>query len=361
MAGRHNRTALAGACLALPTAFLVACSSAPAPEPTIAPIAITITVAGSAHDIRPYTTLGEALQQLHIQPVAGRLVSIRGRVLRPSAEPGEVFLNGATTPDGTVLRAGDTITLVNGVDKVEGTIRKATMLPGKRPGDPEYSLARWRIKRVEVVGRTSGDVAMLRFVPIGEPTVRRQVALTFDDGPWPRYTREIVRVLKRHHAKATFFMIGENVSRWPSIARQVVRAGMVVGNHSWDHPLIPPFGQLTHQRVQAELSRTSDILRTVGVEHPSLFRPPGGDWSDQVVQQAEALGLRVVNWNVDPQDWRASRSPKQIARIVLSQVRPGAIVDLHDGGGNQRATAKALPRIIRGLRRRHLKLVTIPL
>src|SRR5438270_699230 len=83
-------------------------------------------------------------------------------------------------------------------------------------------------------------------------------------------------------------------------------------------------------------------------------RPPGGSWDDQVVTAAKDQGLRVVNWNVDPQDWRANTSAKQITRRVLTHAGAGSIVDLHDGGGNQSATVKALPAIIKGLRKRGL-------
>jgi peptidoglycan/xylan/chitin deacetylase (PgdA/CDA1 family) len=352
MAGRRNRFAVPAAGLALTAAILVGCSSVPAvPSTSPATPSLTVTVQGSPRPFVPGTTLGAIIRDLQLKPTAGKLLSVSGDVLRPRADPGEVFLNGAPASRTTELRAGDAVTVADGTDRVEGTKKETELLPGRHPGDPQYSLSRWKLKRVQVVGRISGDVARLRYVPTGRPEVHRQVALTFDDGPWPTSTRRIVRILRHHHVKATFFMIGLNVDRWPAIARHVVRAGMTVGNHSWDHPETPTFAELEPHRLLTELSRTNDALRAAGVKDPFLFRPPGGSWDEEVVRAAKDQGLRVVNWDVDPQDWRVRLSAKQIAHRVLTHARPGAIVDLHDGGGNQSATVKALPMIIKGLRK----------
>jgi peptidoglycan/xylan/chitin deacetylase (PgdA/CDA1 family)/sulfur carrier protein ThiS len=361
MAGSRYRSTVPAVGLALIAAILVGCTSAPT-APTTSPTtpSLTVTVQGSPRPFAPGTTLGDVIHALDLRPKSGRLLSVGGDVLEPRADPGEVALNGAPVPRGTVLGPADVVTVTDGSDRVEGTEKRAKMLGGRHPGDPQYSLGRWKLRRVRVVGRISGQVASLRYIPTGRPDVHRQVALSFDDGPWPTSTRRIVKILKHHHVKATFFMIGENVARWPAIARDVVRAGMTVGNHSWDHPETPTFADLEPHRLMTELTRTNDALRSVGVKAPFLFRPPGGSWDAGVVQAAQEQGLRVVNWNVDPQDWRASLSAKEIAKRVLSNVRPGSIVDLHDGGGNQSATVKALPMIIKGLRKHGYHLVAIP-
>jgi peptidoglycan/xylan/chitin deacetylase (PgdA/CDA1 family) len=361
MAGRRNRFVVPAAGLALATAILVGCSSVPA-VPSTSPTtpSPTVTVQGSPHPFVPGTTLGAMIRDLHLKPNPGRLLSVSGAVLQPRMDPGEVHLNGAPASRTTELRTGDVVTVADGIDRVEGTKKDTRTLPGRHPGDPQYTLSRWKLKQVRVIGRISGDVTSLRYVPTGRPEVQRQVALTFDDGPWPTSTRRIVKILKHHHVKATFFMIGQNVDRWPAIAHAVVRAGMTVGNHSWDHPETPTFANLEPHRLLTELARTNDALRAVGVKDPFLFRPPGGSWDAEVVRAAKAQGLRVVNWDIDPQDWRASLSAKRIAHRVLSNARPGAIVDLHDGGGNQSATVKALPMIIKGLRKHGYHLVAIP-
>jgi peptidoglycan/xylan/chitin deacetylase (PgdA/CDA1 family) len=361
MARKRFRFAVPAAGLALAAAILVGCSSAPAAPPsshTTTPL--TVMIQGSPLPFVPGSTLGTVIRDLHLRPKAGRLLSVSGDVLQARVNAGEVLLNGTPASRTTGLGEGDVVTVVDGSDRVEGTRKETQMLRGRHPGDPQYSLGLWKLKQVQRVGRISGDVASLRYVPTGRPEIQRQVALTFDDGPWPTSTRRIVKILKHHHVKATFFMIGQNVEQWPAIAQDVVRAGMTVGNHSWDHPETPPFAELEPHRLLTELSRTNDALRSAGVKDPFLFRPPGGSWDEEVVRAAKDQGLRVVNWDVDPQDWRANLSAKEITHRVLSNAKPGAIVDLHDGGGNQSATVKALPMIIKGLRKRGYHLVAIP-
>jgi peptidoglycan/xylan/chitin deacetylase (PgdA/CDA1 family) len=101
------------------------------------------------------------------------------------------------------------------------------------------------------------------------------------------------------------------------------------------------------------------VLADVGVE-ASLFRPPGGWYDDELVQQAREQGMRLVTWDVDPRDWRAHVTPREISRAVLSQVHRGSIVLLHDGGGDAGHTIRALPAIIKGIRARGLRFVTVP-
>src|SRR5713101_7846213 len=130
----------------------------------------------------------------------------------------------------------------------------------------------------------------------------------------------------------------------------VASAGMRIGDHSWDHPVNPPLADLTNERVAEEIGKTKDALGALGV-HVRLFRPPGGSYDDAVIQQARLHATRVVTWSVDPRDWMPGTTAEQIVKRVLGAVRPGSIVLMHDGGGDRRATIRALPKIIRGIRR----------
>ncbi len=360
MAGSKRRSPATWVGLAFAAALLVSCTSASptTPSPTIPPIAIRVD--GAAREVPLGTTLGQLARQLSLRPTSGRLLSVTGNVLQRGAEPGRVLVNGRVVTREAPLSSGDSIRVVDGTDQTEPTRLESKTLPGKHFGDPQRSLDRWRIKQITTIGKISGEVASIDLLPVGKPDVPREVALTFDDGPWPKYTREIVRVLRRYHATASFFMIGRNVARWPRIAQDVVQAGMVVGNHSWDHPLTPPFSDLIPNRLQMELSLTNQALASVGVQDPYLFRPPGGSYDEDVVQEARRQGMRLVNWDVDPKDWESTRSAQEIAHAVLADAGPGSIVDMHDGGGNQQATVRALPIIIKGLRKRHLDIVAIP-
>ena len=138
-----------------------------------------------------------------------------------------------------------------------------------------------------------------RDVPVGGGIAHGEVALTFDDGPWPVQTGQVVHILERLHVPATFFMVGYLVARYLGIVRMVANAGMRIGDHSSDHPIDPPLADLTPQRVAEEIGRTADALAALGVG-PALFRPPGGSYDDAVLHEAERQGMRLVTWSVDP-------------------------------------------------------------
>jgi peptidoglycan/xylan/chitin deacetylase (PgdA/CDA1 family) len=166
-------------------------------------------------------------------------------------------------------------------------------------------------------------------------------------------------VLRRLHVRATFFVVGYLAEQYPQIVALEKRDGMAIGNHTYNHPEVPPFGQLPAQLVRDEIGLGARSLHRLGIR-PRLFRPPAGSYSPTVIRNAAALGERVVLWSIDPVDWSAGISAQQIATRVLGAVRPGSIVILHDGGGDRSATIRALPMIIRGIRRKGLRLVEIP-
>ena len=322
------------------------------------PPPISVTVEGRPVQLPAGTTLARALRALGLRPRAGRLLAVDGRVLLPRANPGRVYLNGLPASPQAVLRDGDRIEAVDGRDEVEGTVRRVRALPGRRPGNPRFTLRTWRLREVRVVGRFSGALVSVRYVPIGHAARPPRVALTFDDGPWPGTTRTILGILRRMHVRATFFVVGSRAERAPALVRAMVRDGHAVGNHSWSHPMRPEFRRLPPARLRAELERTNGALARLGVE-PALFRPPGGSVDGRVVATALQLGMRTVLWDVDPEDWAGGKSPAALAAAVLRQVRPGSIVLLHDGGGDGWTTVRALPTIVRGIRRMGLRLVPL--
>jgi peptidoglycan/xylan/chitin deacetylase (PgdA/CDA1 family) len=165
-------------------------------------------------------------------------------------------------------------------------------------------------------------------------------------------------VLRRLHVRATFFVIGYLVERYPQVVALERRDGMAIGNHTYNHPEVPPFAELPARLIEDEIALGAQSLARLGIR-AQLLRPPGGSFSPAVVRAAQALGERVVLWSVDPTDWRPSVTPRQIARRVLGAVRPGSIIILHDGGGDRTATIKALPLIVKGIRQKGLHLVEI--
>ncbi|MGQ0669434.1 MAG: polysaccharide deacetylase family protein [Actinomycetota bacterium] len=322
------------------------------------PPPVGITIRGVPHEVLPGVTLGQVIDGFDLGPTSGRLLDVEGKVIEHRADPGLVLLNGLSVPRSTELVDGDRIEVLEGQDRTEGTMRVRTRVKGRRPGNPQLNLGTQRVIRIATQGRLSGKVVSVRYRPFGKAKRPPEVALTFDDGPWPGSTTRVLNILRRMHAKATFFAVGYLAVRYPYLVRREIRLGMTVGNHSWSHPMSPPFADLRPSRTETELTRADKVLERMGVD-PYLFRPPGGSYDGHTLQMAEALGMRVVNWDVDPHDYQAGATAESIARRVLSKVRPGSIVLLHDGGGDRSATIRALPRIIRGIRAMGLKLVAI--
>ena len=324
------------------------------------PPPIAVAVDGRSVLVDQGSTLGGAIRTLALRAEPGRLLEVGGDVIDPRASRGTILLNGLEVPRSTPLEAEDEILVVDGEDRTEATAREIERVPGRQPGNPMYTLATSRVAKVTVAGEVSGEVVSTRYESLGGTRRPPAVALTFDDGPWPRSTRQVVDVLERLNATASFFMVGYLMERYPEIVRRVDRAGMTIGTHSWSHPYLTPFDELTPHRIQTEIERPAAFVsRALGVR-PTLFRAPGGRYGGRVIHLADQARMRLVQWSVDPHDYEAGATAASIAGSVLRAVRPGSIVVLHDGGGDRSATVQALPRIIRGIRRMGLELVAIP-
>jgi peptidoglycan/xylan/chitin deacetylase (PgdA/CDA1 family) len=346
------RAALVAAVVVVPIALAADLTDRPPPVP--------VFVDGTLALVPHHATLGIAIRWLGLRAEPGRLLDIHGGVLDAHADPGRIVLNGRGAPRSTALSNGDRIDVVDGTDRTEGIRTTRVLLPGRAPGDPMFSLAISKVLQITRTGRVSGEVASVRYRSVGPSHRPPKVALTFDDGPWPGSTQKILSVLQRMHVRATFFLVGYLIERYPAIVQAEIRAGMTIGDHSWSHPYRTPFRDLSRQRIRTEIVKPARLLADRFGVRARLFRTPGGAYDQHVVQVARTAGMRVVQWSVDPKDYRDSATPRRIARSVLSGVRPGAIVLMHDGGGDQGATVKALPKIVRGIRRMGLKLVAIP-
>jgi peptidoglycan-N-acetylglucosamine deacetylase len=184
---------------------------------------------------------------------------------------------------------------------------------------------------------------------------RREIALTFDDGPGP-YTPRVLRVLRRMNVNATFFEVGF-MERWfHSSTARALREGHTVGDHTESHPKL---GLLPRRAQRDQIVSQAEWLNRLGAPRPRLFRPPFGSFNDKTFTVLRRNRMLMVLWSVDSQDYRQPGA-KDILRHVLQGARPGAIVLLHDAGGARAETIAALPKIVRRLRRRHYRLVTVP-
>lgn len=172
----------------------------------------------------------------------------------------------------------------------------------------------------------------------------RIVRLTFDDGPVRTSTPRVLNVLSNYRVKATFFVIGEQVRKYPRLVRREYSEGHSVQNHTYTHPDLTT---LSNDGIRRQLRRTNRAITAAGVPRPQRFRPPYGATNARVRSVAGSLGLTQTLWSVDPRDW-ADPAASVICRRVVSNVSPGSIVLLHDGTGAN--TDEALPCIIKRLR-----------
>jgi peptidoglycan/xylan/chitin deacetylase (PgdA/CDA1 family) len=159
----------------------------------------------------------------------------------------------------------------------------------------------------------------------------KQIALTYDDGPNDPHTLGLLEVLARHGVHATFFLIGRYVQQRPDIAREIVKAGHVVGNHTFTHPLLI---FKSEEEIRQEISQCRAALQDAVGLHSNLFRPPFGGRRPAVLRVARELGLEPVMWNVTGYDWNAPPAGV-IERKVARQMRGGDVILLHDGGHKQ--------------------------
>lgn len=182
-----------------------------------------------------------------------------------------------------------------------------------------------------------------------------KIALTFDDGPHPRYTPEILDILDEYHVHATFFVVGENVHYYPEVAREVARRGHEIGNHTFTHPcaIKQKIGTL-----QKELAACESEIQNVTDTSPKLFRPPQGSWNTSVYQLARQQDYDVILWDIDTLDW-AHTPAEQISENVLSNIKSGDIILMHDYHSNGCTTTAALRLFLPVLLERGYQFVTV--
>jgi peptidoglycan-N-acetylglucosamine deacetylase len=182
-----------------------------------------------------------------------------------------------------------------------------------------------------------------------------EVALTFDDGPGP-YTLRLLAELNRLKVRATFFVVGSQEQYFSEGTAAEVESGDAIGDHTETHPMM---AQLSPHDQYNELFEQMAQVEVVGAKRPRLFRPPYGSFDATTFKELRHLRLLMVLWSVDTGDY-ALPGTEAIVQRALAGARPGAIILMHDAGGDRSETIAALPAIVRGLRRRGLAPVTVP-
>lgn len=182
-----------------------------------------------------------------------------------------------------------------------------------------------------------------------------RIALTFDDGPHPRYTDQILKILAEYGVVATFFVIGENADAYPELVRRTVEEGHEVANHTYHHYHT---ARIDLQTINEEMQACAQSITRITGERPRLFRPPEGVYNEGIGALCTQNGYTAVLWSIDTEDW-AHRSPCTICRNVSKNAKDGAIILMHDFIGKNSPTPSALRQMIPMLLAKGFEFVTV--
>lgn len=315
---------------------------------------VRIRVDGRVVEVEgPHPTVAAALRAAGRVPRDGALRSAAtGAVLDARAHPAAVTVAGR--PAGRALRldAGADVRVADGTDSVEPTeVRQAEVAP---PPGPPVEKRLWYPGAPgvdeQVVGTVSGEVVSSR--RLVEPVAPRReegqvVALTFDDGPSPTWTPQVLQILAEEGVRATFCLVGDMVRKRPEITRTIAGHGHTLCSHTMDHPehldALPP------EQAAAEVTAGMDIVASTTGQPVPLFRAPAGRTTAAVNDLVHARGARVLAWTIDAEA-SEHRSAQELLARIQAHLEPGAVILLHDGGGNRDTTVEMLRPLLQTLK-----------
>ncbi len=221
-----------------------------------------------------------------------------------------------------------------------------------KKGRPEENFSRRRS------GVSYGLTRPVSSIPVvwRAKTDQKVVALTFDDGPDPRFTPRILDILKKNGIKASFFVVGANAERYPELVKREEDEGHLIGVHTWDHPHLT---RISTRKIGDELDKTADIVFRITGIYPRYMRPPYGEMDKRVYRVIHSRGYRIVIWSTEFQDLRYPAALAD-ASYVASRIRPGDIILGHDGRRSYRKRdVMALPYLITELKARGYRFATV--
>ncbi len=320
------------------------------------------TVNGRRLPLWSATTAGECARRAGVDTTPGDLLDVRGNVITTGAGSDALYvLNGVPVAAEHHVARGDSLTVRPAGDTAEPTVLKAELItPEVGPGAlrhpsrlTETGLGGIRYAQCGAVSGQVAGLCMASVVPGAEKPPC--VALTFDDGPSPTYTPQILSILKQHEARATFFMLGCWAVKHEDLVSRVAQAGHEIGNHSWSHP---DCTKLSSSGMASQLHRWEGVVEPLTGKHARYFRPPYGASNGSVRATAGNLGYRIAMWTADTNDWRRPGADAIFNR-ACNGARDGAIILMHDGGGPRDQTVAAVRRLVPALQKKGYRLVTL--
>ena len=346
---------------------------------------VTVNVNGSSIEVPKSTTYQDLRDDGYLTARAGDLYAIDGSLLEEGGgTPYTTYVNGVEVFDySTRVEPNAEITDTAGTDETETfTTGDTVTTPFTTTinGDGSFNFYNGVLHLVMtpgvdgVTGTITGDVSGItltdyeitpmqpRTIESLDPTLpddQRYIALTFDDGPNPGYTEAILQVLNDNDVKATFFMIGSNVDAYPDLARQVADSGMQVASHSYIHEPEFYLNKLSDDEVREQLTNAQNSIYNATGVTTTIVRPPGGNMTAETyLACGDNLVTCFVGWDLGTGDFNRP-GVDYIVDQVLTNAHPGAIVLMHDGGGDRSQTAEALAIIIPALKEQGYQFVTI--
>jgi len=213
-----------------------------------------------------------------------------------------------------------------------------------------------------IINRLRPSRTFARLISHGNRS-RKQIALTFDDGPNEPFTSHILDILGEHGIRATFFMLGKNARRFADVCQRIREEGHTIGNHSYYHSR---WLALKREReIVREIELSQETIHKASGAKPDLFRPPYGFWTPWMLRAAKKLGYKVITWDNMTNDWESSKEADGIVSAILKKAKAGGIIVLHDGRDSRRnydrtSLLHALPLIITDLKQQGYQFVTVP-
>ena len=340
---------------------------------------ISITLNGNEFKVDGDKTLADALRKSGIRPLAGDLVAVDGSVLESGqGEPFHATINGeATTDSAAKLAAGDVVEIGDGnsieepSDSVEEAVPHEVVEEGTGAihlieGDGTDGIKATKTGKIsglvaEQITKEPSNIVCRKVEPdVGGDKV---IALTFDDGPWEEYTEQILDILKENGAKATFFTVGDRITgAGVDHVKRAVAEGHQVCTHSYDHAdgsgQGVNLGFMTPEEQVAEIEKGyAAIEEATGAKASTVIRTPGGNFGTEVIRNLKPYITAEIGWNIDTTDWK--RPGADSIAEQMKSAWPGAILLMHDGGGNRSQTVEALRQALPYLKEKGYRFITI--